>query len=399
MPQFTYKAKVSPHQVKSGIIQADTALNAARKIREEGLYPVSVSQVHDGGISIQRKRIQTKDIIGFTRQLANLVHAGFPLTTALSTLSAQERNISIKKLIDSLHAGLQKGSSFSQTLSAYPALFSSVYISMVRIGETTGTIDQALNRLADFKEREGELVAQIRSALVYPVFVLVVGLLTVFFMLTFFIPKISGIFSSMGQSLPAMTRIVMNTSSILSHWWGGIVIICVFAFFIIRHYYKKEYVRVIFDEALLTMPMTGAVIIKLETARLCYALGVLLKNNVPVLAAIDVLCSSTDNRFIRSKLRDMQNKIRKGSSLSSCLEAEKIFPAVLINIVAVGEESGSLDEMLEKSAQAFEKEINRDVKTIVSLLEPALILFVGGLVMILVFSMLIPVFQMNLTLR
>ncbi len=399
MPQFTYKAKEGPEQIKTGTIQAENKIVVIKKLRQEGLYPVSIDEVNPVPSKKGYKKINSRDISAFTRQLANLIHSGFPLATAISTLSQQEQNHNLKKLIEDLQENIQKGSTFSDALRKYPNIFSSFYINMVNIGEVSGKIDETLERLADFKEKEDGLISQIKSASVYPLFIFSVGVITVFILITFFIPRLVSMFSVLGQLLPLPPRIIIHTSKFMNKFWWLFVIGVATAIILIKSYYKIERNRLIVDGLILRLPLLKDIIQKVEIARFCYALGVLLKNGVPVLEALGVVSLSVDNRVFRKKISSFQEKIRKGQSLSKCLQEDTIFPPILINMVAVGEESGELTEMLERTATTFDTEVNRTVKTIVSLIEPILILFIGGVVVVIVFSMLLPIFQINFLAR
>ena len=396
MPQFTYKAKAGTGQIKTGTIEAENKAVVVRKLRREGLFPVSISEINPLLAKRSYKKISPRDISVFTRQLANLLHSGFTLATAISTLRQQEQNPRLKKIFEDLYNSIQKGSTFFEALNKYPAIFSSFYVNMVKVGELTGKIDETLERLADFKEKEDELSSQIKSALDYPLFILVIGIITVFIMVAFFIPRLANIISGLGQTLPLPTQIVIKVSNLMSNFWWLFVLAALAIFISARAYYKIEKNRLIIDGFVLRLPLIKNLIQKVEIARFSYALGVLLKNGVPMLGALGVVNLSMNNRVFREKVSSFQEKIRKGHSLSKCLQEERIFPPILINMVAIGEESGELTEMLIRITSTFETEVNRTAKTLTSLLEPTLILFIGGVVAFLVFSMLLPVFQLSL---
>ena len=399
MPQFTYKAKAGTGQIKTGTIEAENKAVVVRKLRREGLFPVSISEINPLLVKRSYKKISPRDISVFTRQLANLLHSGFTLATAISTLRQQEQNPRFKKIFEDLYNSIQKGSTFFEALNKYPAIFSSFYVNMVKVGELTGKIDETLERLADFKEKEDELSSQIKSALAYPLFILVIGIITVFIMVAFFIPRLANIISGLGQTLPLPTQIVIKVSNLMSNFWWLFVLAALAIFISARAYYKIEKNRLIIDGFVLRLPWIKNLIQKVEIARFSYALGVLLKNGVPMLGALGVVNLSMNNRVFREKVSSFQEKIRKGHSLSKCLQEERIFPPILINMVAIGEESGELTEMLIRITSTFETEVNRTAKTLTSLLEPTLILFIGGVVAFLVFSMLLPVFQLSLSMK
>ena len=395
MPQYSYKAKIGPHEIKTGAIQADNQIVVIKKLREKGLYPISIAEINAAPKKEGHKKINSKDISAFTRQLSNLSRSGFPLAAALSTLISQAHNPYLKRLIQDLQDKIQKGATFSDALSAYPDTFSLFYINMVKIGEASGKLDETLERLAEFKEREEDLLSQVRSALAYPAFLLVIGITTIFILITFFIPRLAAMFTDFGQKLPLPTLIIIQASKFMQRfWWLFIIAVLVFTG-LAKSFFKLEKNKLAFDSFILRLPVVKNIVQKLESARFSYALGVLLKNGVPMLEALGVVILSVDNRVFRKTISSFLEKIRKGQSLSSCLQTSNLFPQVLTDTVAVGEESGELTEMLFRITNTFETEVNRNVKTLVSFIEPMLILFIGGVVVLIALSMFLPIFQIS----
>ncbi len=399
MPQFSYTAKAGPEEIKKGVIEAENKIVVARKLKQEGLYPVSIDEINLTPAKKKRQKIRSREVSTFTRQLANLIHSGFSLAAALSTLSRQETNPNVKRLLEDMHDKIQKGAAFSAVLNLYPNIFSSFYINMVNIGETNGKIDDALMKLADFKENEEELISQIKAALTYPSFVLAIGIITIFVVVTFFIPRFVFMFADLGEALPLPTQIVMRISEFMSKYWGFFIAIAGLGLISAQSYYKKEKNRLVVDNLILQLPLLKDIIQKIETARFASALGVLLTHGVPVLESLQVVNLSVDNRVFRKKISSFQEKIKKGQSLSKCLQESQVFPPILVNMAAVGEESGELNAMLAKIAGTFETEVNRTVKTFVSLIEPILILTIGGVVALMVMSILLPILQINLAVK
>lgn len=399
MPQFSYKAKAASGQIITGTIQAENSQAVIKKLRQDSLYPLSIEEANPQPIKKSRKKIRSQDISAFTRQLANLVRSGFPLATAISTLSSQEQNRNLKKLIEGLQENIQKGSAFSGALEAYPESFSHFYLNMIRIGEATGKLDETLQRLADFKEKEDEMASQVKSSLAYPAFLLFTGVVTIFLLLTFFIPRLSTIFSEFGQALPLPTQIIVQLGKFMHSFWWLLIIIIAVAVFLLKANYKLERNRLAVDAFFLKLPFVNNVIQKLELSKFCYSLSLLLRNGVPMLESLKVVALSVNNRLFRKEIAAFQDKIKKGSSLSNCLKEAKIFPLSLINTVTVGEESGELTDMLLKTASVFETEVNRNIKTAVSLIEPILIVFIGGIVILMAMAILLPVFQLNFSIK
>ena len=399
MAQFSYKAKSGPGEVKTGVIQAENKTVVIKRLRQDGLYPVFVEEVNPLFSKKGHKKISPPEIAAFTRQLANLIHSGFSLAGALSTLDGQSRRPGPKKLIGDLREQIEKGAYFSEALARHPEVFSFFYINMVRIGELSGKMDEAMGRLAEFKEKEGELVAQVKSSLTYPAFLFTAGAISIFILTAFFIPRFVSMFSDFDQALPIPTRIIIQVSALLSKFGWLVILLCLPGIFFARAYYKLEQNRLVMDGLILRLPLLGNVIQKMEIARFSYALGVLLKSGVPMVEALEAVSLSVNNRVFRKKLSLFKENIRKGQSLSKCLSGEKLFPDILTNMVSVGEESGELSEMLNRIASTYESEVNRSVKTIVSLTEPVLILVIGGILVLVVFSILLPIFNIDMLAR
>ena len=396
MPQYAYKAKTGPSDIRSGTIQADNQETVIKRLKADGLFPVSIQEI--SGKKEKKtalKKAGAQDVSAFTRQLANLIRSGFNLSAALGTLVAQTQNQRLAAIIRDMQEKIKKGMEFSSALSAYPAVFSSFYVNMVKIGETTGKMDETLERLADFKEKETELVSQVKSALTYPAFLFLVGVVTIFVLTAFFIPRLVEMFTDLEQALPIPTIVIMNVSGFMNRFWWLILILLGVFIALFRSYYRVERNRIRVDDFILHIPWARDIILKMEISRFTYALAVLLRSGVPILEALGVVTLSVDNRYLRQRVGTFREQIRKGNSLSSCMKAEKMFPAILSNMAAVGEESGELNEMLFRIAATFESDVNRTVKTIVSLIEPMLILCIGAIVVLMVFAILLPIFQLD----
>lgn len=395
MPQYSYTAKSGPQELKTGLIQAENQDAAVKRLRQDGLFPVSISEAASG----QTRRLaagrpmRAADLTAFTRQLSDLVRSGFPLATALSTLISQTQHAAMRRLVQDIHEGLQKGATFSQALQQRPDCFSQFYVNMCQIGEATGKLDQTLERLADFREKQEELAGQVRSALTYPGFLLFTGAVTLFVLMAFFIPRLVSLFEDMEQALPVPTMMIMRASDFMRQFWWLVLIVCGLIVLALRANYRIERNRLAVDRFLLSIPLLKDILLKIEISRLTYAMAVLLANGLSMLDSLNVVALSVDNRFLRSRIASFPEKITRGQSLSSCFQTEKIFPPVLSNMAAVGEESGNLTEMLSRIAVTFEREVNRNLKTAVTLIEPILIILIGGIIVLMVAAILLPIFQ------
>lgn len=393
--KFRYQAKSGPGAVKSGIVEADNQFRVIAKLRQEGMYPLSVEEIAPAD-GCREKRIPAADIASFTRQLSDLMNAGFSLSSALGSLGPQARTPAISALIGEIREGIEKGREFSSVLAAYPALFSGFYVSMVRLGEAGGKLEESLSRLADFKEKEEEVAAQFKSALTYPAFLLIVGITAVFVMAAFFIPRLAQMFSDFEQALPFSTRVVIAAGQVMGKFWWLFALLAACAVFSVKAFLAREHNRLMIDTSALRFPFFSRLIRTSEAARFAYSLGILLKSGIPILDGLGVAVLTVQNLRVRAILGTFSEKVRKGQSLSSCLRAEKqLFPEILYRMTAVGEESGELPAMLLKASMSFETEVSRDLKRLVSLVEPLLVICIGGFMVAVVFSILLPVFQLD----
>ena len=378
------------------MIDAENSSGAVRALRQKKLFPLEVKPFSGSDPRGKKlRKIKPKDVTIFTRQISDLIRSGFTVSKALHTLSTQTSASRFSQVISDLYLKLNKGKTFSQALSLYPSLFSPFYLSMIRIGEKSGTLDLSLEKLAESREKQQEIFTQIRSALAYPLFLLAVGIITVFVLVSFVIPKLAVMFEDLGQALPLPTQIVMNFSSFMSSfWWAIVIAACVFIFFV-RSYYLKEKNRTGIDRWFLSLPGLHILISKVEISNFLHGLGMLLSHGVPVIDALAVLVPGVNNFWLREKFSLFSEKIRKGRTLRSCFLEDAFFPPVLADMAGIGEESGDLAQTMLNIADNYEKEINAALKAMVSLIEPVLILILGSVIALLAFAMLLPVFDIN----
>lgn len=404
MPRYFYRAKMGPDQIKEDIIEADTQAAAINKLNQMGYFPIWVKEEtqikqQEGILADFITRINWRDLSIFTRQLADLLGSGITLVVALDVLQKQTENRKLRAIISDLFLQIKEGSHFSDALSKYPRVFSGFYVNMVRSGEIGGGLEDVLSRLADFSEKEDELRSRVRSALTYPVLMAVVGVLTITVLLTFVIPKLVGMFEDMGQALPIPTLILIKVSGFFSKfWWIIFAIILVIFLGIKRKGFTKEG-RIAIDRFKLNLPIFGPIIKKVEIARFGRTLATLLNNGVPIVKALEVVANTVENALLRRQLREMTRSVTDGARLAESIKEAEDFPVFVTNMVSVGEESGLLERALFKIAEAYERESDRAVRTMTSLLEPAMILVMGTVVGFIVISMLLPIFQINIMAR
>jgi len=405
MPVYEYTALDVNGKNTSGIVDAESALAARQKLRDSKIFPVSIKEV---SVTSAEKEVKTFSLLRFfsrsikpselsmmTRHLATLVGAGFPLVSAIDTLIPQTGSHVFKKTLANIKDSIVEGKSFADALSLYPEVFSAIYINMVRSGETSGTLEIVLERLADIAEKQQALRSQIRSALIYPVFMLIVGAVVLFFLLAYIVPNITSIFSDMNQILPAPTRFLIAFSDLFKHYWWVIFIVIFVVIFAVRSIKKTSRGSYFLDKSLLFLPLIGTLARKISVARFSRTLGSLLENGVSMLHALEIVKNIVGNITISNAVETAAKEVEGGQGLGVVLARSKVFPNLFTQMVKVGEQSGDLEKMLKKAADVYENEIESSVMNITSMLEPVMILIMGIIVAFIVISICLPIFEMN----
>ncbi len=409
MPKYSYTAKKGPNEIVKGDIVAENQDQVVRKLDQMGLSPVSIAEkgsnasADPGGQTKQRRgrifsnrKIKTKDVDAFTWQLASLVKASVPILRSLTLISQQTDNQALGNIVDDLKEQVKDGRPLSEAMCHYPKLFNNLYLSMVKSGEQGGVLDEVLYKIAEHREKEQKVRRKIQSAIAYPMVMLVVGIGTVFVMLTFFMPKFIGIFERIRRELPLPTKVLISISNFMAENWIWFILVFVFVFVIfgrVRTSGKKKFLLDLFK---LHAPFIKDFIRSAEIAKFCRTLGMLLKNGLPVYDSLALATHTLDNDVLRKQLQTTSKDIvNQGATLSASLKKVKIFPNFAINMIAVGEEGGRLEESLDGVAEAYEKEVEQAIGIMTSLLEPLLILTIGGIVGFIVFAMLLPIFDIG----
>jgi len=323
------------------------------------------------------------------------VDAGFPLVSAIDALIPQTRSKTFKKIMVQIKDAIVEGNSFAGALSRYPSIFSSLYTNMVRAGETSGTLEIVLEQLADLTEKQQALKGRIRTALAYPVLMSIIGTLVLFLMLTFIIPTITSIFTDMNQVLPAPTRFLIAASGFFKSYWWTILILIAVMIAGIRSAQKTAGGRYIIDKTILLLPLFGPVSRKLSVARFARTLGSLLKNGVTMLTSMEIVRNIAGNTLISRAIEAATQEVSKGQGLGASLGLSKVFPDLAIQMIEVGEQSGKLEQMLEKMSTVYENEAEASILSMTSLLEPLMILVMGVVMGFIVLSICLPIFEMN----
>jgi len=409
MPVYEYKALDIRGKKLKGIIDADSISAARQKLRETNIFPVNLKEtfveeknkVASGrSISDLFKRVSLREISIMTRQLATLLGASISLVPSLTALISQTTNPKLKKTLAQIKEDVNEGNSLARSISHYPGIFSPFYINMVRAGEASGTLDIVLERLADFNESRQALQGKIKAALAYPIFMFLIGSIVLFFLTTFIVPKITGIFSEMNQTLPGITNFLISISSFLKSFWMVIILIMIGSFIGLRYMFLKTLSGQYFwDKIKLKMPLFGSLTHKMAVARFSRTLGTLLESGVPMLTALSIVKNVVNNRLIADSIAEASRDVEEGQNLSATLLRSKIFPPIVSQMISAGEQSGTLEKMLCKIADSLENEVESNITMITSMLEPVMILVMGLLVGFIVISILLPIFEMNQLIR
>lgn len=409
MPVYEYRALNERGKKIKGIIDADSLVAARQKLRETSIFPIDLKESTAGGkeettekktIASLFARVSFREVTTMTRQLATLLNGGLPLITALTALLSQMTNPLLKKTLAQVKEDVNEGKSFGQSLSIYPRIFSPFYVNMVRAGEASGTLDIVLERLADVTESQQAMRGKIKAALAYPIFMFFIGSFVLFFLTTFVIPKITGIFEEMHQTLPGITVFLISISSFLKSYWLVILIFMIAVFFALRYCITRTARgQWIWDTVKIRSPLFGPLMQKLALARFSRTLGTLLQSGVPLLTALSIVKNVVNNQLLASTIEAAGTDVEAGHALSGTLSKSQHFPPMAVQMISAGEHSGNVETMLYKVADSYEREVESNVVALTSILEPIMILVMGVFVGFIVVSILLPIFEMNQLIR
>ncbi len=405
MVTYSYKAADSTGKIVTGVLEADEEKKVVTELQTRGLIPIRITPAKGNGkrlgLNVSEQvfnlfhGVSSKDVMAFTQDLATLLEAGLPVDRALVLLIESAEKERFKMVANDILKTVQGGGYLSDALAKHPKAFTSFYVSMVRAGEAGGVLEAVLSRLGEFLESAQELKDYIKSAMVYPLFLVGVGGVSIIILLTFVIPKFSIIFSDMGQTIPLSTRFLLGVSHLLQSYWWAIPAVLGTGYFFLRKYLKTPAGRLKFDQKKMKFPVVGDLIKKIEVARFARTLGTLTKSGVPILQALMLVKDIMGNKVISAAMENVYTRVKEGDRLSKPLRDTGIFPPLAIQMITVGEETGRLDRMLLRVAESYEKMVRNMVKRLISLLEPTMILFMGLVVGFVVVSMLMAVFSMN----
>lgn len=405
MTVFSYKASDMSGKVVKGTFEAETEDGVVKRLQGMGYIPIQIAPAGaaerglqlDVGAGLGRLlgRVSRRDVLQFTQDLAAMLASGLPVDRALTILQDVTEKPRMRDVVAEVRKSVQGGSYLSDAMARHPEAFSDFYVSMVRAGEAGGVLDAVLERLGTFLESSQELVDYIKSALVYPLFLVFVGGVSIIILMTYVIPRFAVIFEDLGGAIPPSTRLLLGTSDLLrGYWWALLPGVAVAVLGFLR-YARTPGGKAQLDRLKLRLPLVGELIRKVETARFARTLGTLVRSGVPILQALSLVRDTIGNTVISRAMGRVHERVQEGERMSRPLGESGHFPTMAVQMITVGEESGRLEEMLLRVADNYEKLVRNLVKRLISMLEPALILVMGVVVGFIVISMLMAIFSMN----
>jgi type IV pilus assembly protein PilC len=394
MISFQYTAKNGQGGTTKGIVQAETEGAAAKLLLAQGLTPIDIALKAEGNRLLTRfsSRVKTKDRIIFTRQLSTLLNAGLPLTQSLHTVAEQTESKQLTLVVNEVIGTVEGGTSLSESLAKHPKVFNDVYIALVAAGETSGTLDQALERIADQQEKDADMISKVRGALVYPIIVTFVIAAVVIFLLTTVVPQIQLLYRDFNKELPFLTAVLIGFANILINYWWLIILILIAGGFFLSRWLKTSSGIDLADRFKLNIPLFGDLFTKLYMARFSRTGQTLVASGVQLIEMLNITSRAVDNVHVARAINRASKKVQGGKALSDSLKAEEVFVPLVPQMLKVGEQSGSIDKMMGKSADYFETELDNKIKTISTTIEPVLMVVLAIVVGGIVLAILVPVY-------
>lgn len=406
MPKFAYRALNKDGKETFGVVQAESQALAINDVRSLGLYPTTVREATKRDEKRARKGpkglnelyfggVKQKEIVIMTRQLATLIDAGLPLLRSINVLIAQLKPSKLRDILREVSADIQSGSTFSDALAKHPKQFDRLFVNMVRAGEVGGMLEVVLNRLAVFMERRAALKRRVKGAMIYPIAVVVIAAGIVSFLLVKVVPVFAEIFEEFGGDLPAPTKVLIAAGDFMMYKWWLLLLILNSTIITVKLLSKFEAVRRVMDRIVLKLPLIGDLVTKVSVARFARTLGTLITSGVPILQALKITRETIGNSVIQNAVDKVHDSIKEGDTIASPLDETKVFPAMVVNMIDVGEETGSLDTMLLKVADIYDAEVEAAVEAMLALMEPAIIICLGGVIGFIVIALYLPIFTLG----
>ena len=398
MPQFAYRVRNYEGELITGQAEATDKGALQRNLEGQGFIPISVSEIRET-FDMERfkalfERVEPEDLIIFTRQLGTMYKAGIPFVRSVKAVNEQTASETLKKVMETVRADVERGETFANALSRHPKVFDELYVSMVEAGEAGGVLDEILERLSTLLEKDAEIKSKIKSATLYPKIVVGALIAAVAILVTFVIPKFATLYGNFKVALPLPTRILVFISLFFSKYWYVMAVIAIAAVFSFRFFIKTRTGRAWWDRIRLKFPIFGPLSLKASMSRFSMILGTLVKSGIPILLALEISGRAVGNVIISSEVERVRNEIRGGSPLAAPMEESGLFPPMMTQMVSVGEETGKLDEMLLRVADHLSTEVDYTIRNMSTLLEPMLLSVIFGMVLFLALALFLPMWDM-----
>jgi type IV pilus assembly protein PilC len=397
MPVFNWEGRTRQGTVKKGVLEAPNEAAVMTQLRAQMIMPVRVKTKPKDlleGISFLKGRVTTRDLVVFTRQFATMIDAGLPLVQCLEIQADQQPNLAFREVLRAVKSEVEQGSTFADALRKHPRVFDELFVNLVTAGEVGGILDTILNRLAQYLEKADSLKRKVKSAMVYPTTVMVVAIGVIVLLLVKVIPVFEKMFADFGGTLPGPTQMVVNLSHFLQAYVLYILIgiaAAVVAFFQARKRSEKFHYQS--DALFLKLPVFGSLLKKVAVARFSRTFGTMLSSGVPILDSLDICARTSGNRVIQEGLQKTRTAISEGKTIADPLRQTKVFPGMVVQMIGVGEQTGAMDSMLSKIADFYEDEVDAAVTALTSLLEPLMMVFLGGTIGAILIAMYLPIFK------
>ncbi|MGW8271857.1 MAG: type II secretion system F family protein [Thermodesulfovibrionales bacterium] len=396
---FQWSGKAPTGEIKSGEMSASTRDDVITQLRQKNIMPTAITEKSKkalfGGIRLGGGRVRDKDLVIFTRQFSTMIDAGLPLVQALEILSTQTQNKALAKVLSQVKVDVEGGATFADALKKHPKAFSELYVNMVAAGEAGGILDTILNRLANYIEKAMKLKKKVKGAMIYPSVIMSVAVLVIAIIMIFVVPTFAKMFASFGSALPLPTRIVLNISNFIAGTGGAVILGSLIASIIgITQFRRTEKGKFVTDHVLLKLPIIGILLLKVAVAKFTRTAGTLISSGVPILDALEITAKTAGNKVIEYSVMRVRHDVSEGKTLAEPLMREKVFPPMVNHMISVGEATGALDTMMAKVADFYDDEVDNAVANLTSMMEPMLMVFLGGAVGFIVVAMYLPIFKL-----
>jgi type IV pilus assembly protein PilC len=394
---YIWEGKTRQGNVQKGELAANSKDEVIALLRKQNILPINVAaKPRDIKIQFFAQKVTDKDVVILTRQLATMIDAGLPLVQCLDILGTQTDNKALAKVVGQVRSDVESGATFADALKKHPKVFDSLYVNMVAAGEAGGILDTILQRLAAYMEKFAKIKRQVKSAMIYPSVILFVAVAVVALLMIIVVPMLANMFAEMNQALPLPTRIVIAVSNFLKGYGGLVILVAVIGFFIgLNRFRKTEKGLTLTDGIALKVPVFGSLIQRVSVAKFTRTLGTLLTSGVPILEGLLIVSRTAGNKIVEDSIISTRQSVSEGKTLAEPLSKAKVFPAMVTQMIAVGEATGALDNMLNKIADFYDDEVDSAVAALTSLLEPMLMIFLGVTVGFVIVAMYMPIFQMG----